>query len=65
MPLISIIIPIYNLEKYIERCLKSIQSQSLDDFEVILVNDGSTDDSMNICEQYARVYGDTGGDGQK
>ncbi len=54
MPLISIIIPIYNLEKYIERCLKSIQSQSLDDFEVIVVDDGSTDESLNICKQYAQ-----------
>lgn len=54
MPLISIVIPVYNLEKYIARCLKSIQVQSLDDFEVILVNDGSTDGSLKVCNQYAK-----------
>lgn len=52
--LISIIIPIHNSEKFISRCLNSIISQTYKDIEVILINDGSTDDSAEICEKYAR-----------
>lgn len=52
-PLISILIPIYNAEQYLQRCLDSIECQSFDDYEVIMVNDGSTDDSLNICRKYA------------
>lgn len=48
----SIIIPIYNVEKYIEKCLESIDNQNYDDYEIILVNDGSTDDSAHICESF-------------
>lgn len=48
--LISVIIPVYNAEKYIERCVKSIQNQTYTYFELILVNDGSTDNSLNLCE---------------
>ena len=48
--LISVIIPVYNAEKYIERCVKSIQNQTYTHFELILVNDGSTDNSLNLCE---------------
>ena len=44
--LISIIIPIYNVEKYLNRCLDSVMKQSFQDIEIILVNDGSTDNSM-------------------
>ncbi len=51
---ISIIIPVYNSEKYLVRCLDSISRQSFEDFEVILVNDGSTDSSAQICDEYAR-----------
>lgn len=51
-PLLSIIIPIYNVEKYLERCLNSIATQTFKDFEVILVNDGSTDQSKFICEGF-------------
>lgn len=46
--LISIIIPIYNVEKYLNRCLDSVMKQSFQDIEIILVNDGSTDNSDNI-----------------
>ncbi len=48
-PLISIIVPVYNVEKYIERCIESILEQSFRDFELILVNDGSKDDSLTKC----------------
>ncbi len=50
--LISIVIPIFNAEAYLRRCLDSIQNQTYSSFEVILVNDGSTDNSGNICEAY-------------
>ncbi|MFI3296359.1 MAG: glycosyltransferase family 2 protein [bacterium] len=52
-PLISIIIPIYNSELYLERCLKSVLSQSFSSYEVILVDDGSTDSSLDICNLFA------------
>lgn len=47
-PKVSIIIPVYNVEKYIERCIQSILSQTSNEWEAIIVNDGSTDDSLNI-----------------
>ncbi len=54
-PLISIVLPIYNVEKYLERCLNSLISQTYDNIEIIAVDDGSTDKSFNICEQYAGI----------
>lgn len=51
--MISIIIPVYNAEKYLERCLQSIISQSYQDLEIILVNDGSLDNSLNICHSFS------------
>ena len=53
-PLVSIVVPIYNVAPYLPRCLDSILSQTYKNFEAILVNDGSTDDSRKICEEYAR-----------
>ena len=50
--LISVIVPVYNVEDYLEECLESIQQQTYTDIEVILVNDGSTDGSKEICERY-------------
>lgn len=50
---LSIIVPIYNVEKYLPTCLDSILAQTFKDFELILVNDGSTDNSKNICFDYA------------
>ena len=50
--MISVIVPVYNVEEYIEECLDSIKNQTFTDFEVILVNDGSTDNSQAICEIY-------------
>ena len=52
--MISIIVPVYNVENYLEECLDSIQHQTYTDIEVILVNDGSTDYSKEICEEYCR-----------
>lgn len=51
--LISVIVPVYNSEKYIKKCVESIQGQSYVDFELILINDGSTDDSFALCKQLA------------
>ena len=52
MPKLSIIIPVYNIEKYISNCLNSILSQSFQYFEVICVNDGSTDNSLLELQKY-------------
>ena len=51
---ISIIVPIYNAEKYIRETIDSILNQTLNDLEIILVNDGSTDNSGNICDKYKK-----------
>lgn len=51
----SIIVPIYNIEKYIEKCIQSVLNQSYENFELILVNDGSMDNSKRICEQYSKI----------
>lgn len=53
MPHISIIIPIYKAEKYLDRCINSVINQSYRNFELILVNDGSPDSSLNICRTWA------------
>ena len=50
---ISIIVPIYNVENYLKSCLDSVMSQTFKDFEVLMVNDGSTDNSATICQAYA------------
>ena len=52
----SVIIPVYNVEKYIDRCLKSIISQNYDDLEIIVIDNGSTDSSGSICDTYASEY---------
>ncbi len=51
-PLISVVIPIYNVEKYLDRCLSSVKTQTYENFEVLLVDDGSTDLSAEICRLY-------------
>lgn len=53
MPLLSIIVPIYNVEKYLTKCIESVLSQSLNDYELILVDDGSPDNCGCICDQYS------------
>lgn len=53
MPQISVIVPVYNVEKYLHRCVDSILAQTFTDFELILVDDGSIDSSAKICDEYA------------
>ncbi|MCR0206926.1 glycosyltransferase family 2 protein [[Clostridium] innocuum] len=55
MPIISVIVPVYNVERYLEKCIDSIISQSFKDIEIILVNDGSTDSSGAICNKYRSI----------
>lgn len=56
MPKISVVIPVYNVEKYLARCLDSVLAQTFEDYEVVLVNDGATDSSPQICETYAQKH---------
>ena len=51
---VSIIVPVYNVENYLQRCLDSILNQTYKDYEFLLVNDASTDRSGEICAEYAR-----------
>lgn len=57
MPKLSVIVPVYNVEAYLARCVDSILAQSFADFELILVNDGTRDGSVSIMEEYARRDG--------
>lgn len=52
MPKVSIIVPVYNVENYLIQCIDSVLNQTLKDFELILINDGSTDNSLTICKKY-------------
>ena len=54
MPKVSIIIPVYNTEEYLAACIESVRSQSFKDFEVLLVDDGSTDGSGQICDEFVQ-----------
>ena len=54
MPVISVIVPVYNVEKYLHRCVDSILAQTFTDFELILVDDGSPDNCGAICDEYAQ-----------
>lgn len=56
MAKVSVIVPVYNVQKYIEKCLNSLVNQTLEDIEIIIVNDGSTDASKYIIEQYKEKY---------
>ena len=52
---ISVIIPIYNVEKYLSKCIDSVISQTYSNLEIILVNDGSIDSSGRICDEYEKL----------
>ena len=56
MPRFSIIIPVYNTEKYLDKCLSSVFNQSFSDYEIIVVNDGSTDNSMKVVDKYLKEH---------
>lgn len=56
MPKVSVVVPIYNVEKYIKKCMDSLVNQTLQEIQIILVNDGSTDESGNIAKEYASKY---------
>lgn len=53
---ISVLVPVYNVEKTLDRCIQSILNQTFKDFEIVLVNDGSTDNSGKLCDEYAQKY---------
>ena len=53
IPKVSIVVPVYNVKFYLKRCINSILCQTMREIEVILVDDGSTDDSVQICHEYA------------
>ena len=52
MPKVSVIIPVYNVEKYLRQCLDSVVNQTLENVQIILIDDGSTDSSADICKKY-------------
>lgn len=56
MKRVSVIIPVYNTERYLRKCLDSLLNQTLQDIEIIVINDGSTDNSLKILEDYATAY---------
>lgn len=55
-PMVSVVVPIFNSEKHLNTCIESLINQQFDDFEVLLINDGSTDNSLNICKKYSEEY---------
>lgn len=57
MKMISIIIPVYNVQSFLNECIESILAQTYSNLEIILVNDGSTDNSGDICDYYSEIDG--------
>ena len=55
-PLISVVVPVYNVENYMRKCIDSLLNQTLSNIEIILVDDGATDTSPKICDEYARKH---------
>ena len=53
--IVSIIVPIYNAEKYLSRTVETLRRQTLTNIEILLVNDGSTDDSLKLCREFAEI----------
>ena len=56
MKKISVIVPVYNVEAYIAKCLDSLVNQTIDDIEIIVVNDGTKDNSQEIIDEYVKKY---------
>lgn len=56
MPKVSVIVPVYNVDKYVAKCLDSLVNQTIDDYELIIINDGSTDKSEEIVQEYINKY---------
>ncbi len=56
MKKVSILVPIYNVEKYLKQCLESLCKQTLQEIEIICINDGSTDRSKEILEEYQKQF---------
>jgi glycosyltransferase involved in cell wall biosynthesis len=55
-PILTVVIPVYNVEKYLKRCIDSVLVQEWKNYDILLVDDGSTDNSPQICEDYAKAY---------
>ena len=55
-PLLTVVIPVYNVEKYLKRCIESILIQGWKNYDILLVDDGSTDHSPQICDDYVKAY---------
>ena len=53
--MVTVIVPVYNTERYLDQCLKSIAEQTYEDLEIILINDGSTDGSAELCKKWAKA----------
>ncbi len=54
--MVSVVVPVYNVSKYLADCMRSILAQNISDMEVILIDDGSTDNSGTLCDRYAAEY---------
>ena len=54
-PLVSVVVPVYNVEKYLDRCVQSVANQTYENLEIILVDDGSTDKSAPMCDNWAKA----------
>lgn len=55
-PLLTVVIPVYNVEKYLKRCVESVLVQEWNNYDILLIDDGSNDSSPRICDDYAKVY---------
>lgn len=53
---VTVVVPVYNAESTLRRCVESLLNQDFDDYSIFLINDGSTDESAGICDQYAMKY---------